>query len=41
LNAYVASKMVHFADKSIRINAVLLAITETGLQSEFAQMAGS
>jgi NAD(P)-dependent dehydrogenase (short-subunit alcohol dehydrogenase family) len=41
MNAYVASKMVHFADKSIRINAVLPASTETGLRSEFAQMAGS
>jgi NAD(P)-dependent dehydrogenase (short-subunit alcohol dehydrogenase family) len=41
LNAFVAKKMVHFADKSIRINAVLPASTETGLQSEFAQMAGS
>ena len=31
LNAFVAKKMVHFADKSIRINAVLPASTETGL----------
>jgi NAD(P)-dependent dehydrogenase (short-subunit alcohol dehydrogenase family) len=40
MNAYVASKVVHFAQKNIRINAVLPASTNTGMKSEFAQLVG-
>jgi len=41
MNAYAASKMVHFAEKGIRINTVLPASTNTGMRDEFAQLVGS
>jgi len=41
MNAYAASKMVHFAEKGIRLNVVLPASTNTGMRGEFAQLVGS
>jgi NAD(P)-dependent dehydrogenase (short-subunit alcohol dehydrogenase family) len=40
MNAYAASKMVHFSKKNIRVNVVMPASTDTGMKSEFAQMVG-
>ena len=40
MNAYAASKVVHFAKKNIRINCVLPASTNTGMKGEFAQLVG-
>jgi NAD(P)-dependent dehydrogenase (short-subunit alcohol dehydrogenase family) len=41
MNAYAASKMVHFAEKGVRVNVVLPASTNTGMRDEFAQLVGS
>ena len=41
MNAYAATRMVHFAEKGVRVNAVLPASTDTGMRSEFAQLVGS
>jgi NAD(P)-dependent dehydrogenase (short-subunit alcohol dehydrogenase family) len=41
MNAYAASKVVHFAEKGIRINALLPASTNTGMRAEFAELVGS
>jgi NAD(P)-dependent dehydrogenase (short-subunit alcohol dehydrogenase family) len=40
MNAYAASKVVHFAKKNIRINVVLPASTNTGMKKEFEQLVG-
>jgi NAD(P)-dependent dehydrogenase (short-subunit alcohol dehydrogenase family) len=41
MNAYAASKVVHFAEKEIRVNALLPASTNTGMRTEFAELVGS
>jgi NAD(P)-dependent dehydrogenase (short-subunit alcohol dehydrogenase family) len=41
MNAYAATKMVHFAEKGVRVNVILPASTNTGMRGEFAQLVGS
>jgi NAD(P)-dependent dehydrogenase (short-subunit alcohol dehydrogenase family) len=40
MNYYAAHKMVYFAKKNIRINALLPGSTDTGMKTEFEQIVG-